>query len=656
MARPSPPVVNVLNMPQSQNMPQTQNSRWINNNNCQGSMQQHPYHDMNQNKYDQGKLGFYNNPNAASQYMSQQGRTLDSPLDQGYFSGDTASVRSFSSSSSSTGTTVMCGGVTAGKGHMMRRAMGSNPALNQYMPQAQHPQEMNIYRAAQGGMAPNGGIRPSGGFSQQQQHQFGNECDYFGKTEPNDQAYPGQMGPMCHPQGNPQVNRPYPSPGVTNTNCFDNSFNPVGNFETDFNDNEQKSISTKILPRCSPYVKSDVAPYTVPCNNGQTVANPYDIRNTPGVQNGGIPQQAGGHNMEIAPNTSNYDNCRPVPDIQNPNMSMMPSMEGSNMHIPQSMPSPGRGYGMNSNNSSSMQMPPQTPGACDSSMHYGNRSMQQGSAMDPSFVGQMSSNMQMPATPQASSCSGGMGVQQPNMTSTPHPGHHMSTVCSGGGSQYPVSNNPMGGVGNQSWQQGNSMAPQQMGQGYGKPQGMCAQGMSQPMGQGPVPNGAPPPGHMCGPNCNCKNAGRRPPVISSQQSFIQHLITDRSNAFRSHPLFPLLRDLIIADMNFNSPSFPYQLIRNLPADFDKLLQNFLQRNPPNGSYQNNYAVESVIMDALKYAHQCLIGKKCTAQCLFFSVLGHQLCIFIIEWCFIMNLQYKVRKVYLNVSSTVYGFG
>lgn len=52
---------------------------------------------------------------------------------------------------------------------------------------------------------------------------------------------------------------------------------------------------------------------------------------------------------------------------------------------------------------------------------------------------------------------------------------------------------------------------------------------------------------------------------------MQRLVTDKSSAFRSHPLFPLLRDLIIADMNFHEPSFPHSLIRDLPSDFNKLL-------------------------------------------------------------------------------------
>ena len=93
----------------------------------------------------------------------------------------------------------------------------------------------------------------------------------------------------------------------------------------------------------------------------------------------------------------------------------------------------------------------------------------------------------------------------------------------------------------------------------------------------------------------------------SQQGFMQSIIADRSSAFRSHPLFPLLRDLIIADMNFHTPSFPFQLIANLPTDFDRLLQNYLQRNPPASNYQGSEAVQGVIMDALKYAHSALIG-------------------------------------------------
>ena len=93
--------------------------------------------------------------------------------------------------------------------------------------------------------------------------------------------------------------------------------------------------------------------------------------------------------------------------------------------------------------------------------------------------------------------------------------------------------------------------------------------------------------------------------------FIQQLVSYKSNAFRSHPLFPLLRDLIIADMNLNSATFPFQLIA-------KLLQNYLQRNPPSGQYQSYHALESIIMDALKYAHRSVIGNYQSTTTPFYS--------------------------------------
>ena len=98
--------------------------------------------------------------------------------------------------------------------------------------------------------------------------------------------------------------------------------------------------------------------------------------------------------------------------------------------------------------------------------------------------------------------------------------------------------------------------------------------------------------------------------VPSQHGLIQRIISDQTNAFRSHPLFPLLRDLIIADMNFHSPTFPFQLIANLPTDFDKLLQNYLHRNPAAGDGRHgNQAVGKVIEDALRFAHKALIGRN-----------------------------------------------
>jgi len=95
----------------------------------------------------------------------------------------------------------------------------------------------------------------------------------------------------------------------------------------------------------------------------------------------------------------------------------------------------------------------------------------------------------------------------------------------------------------------------------------------------------------------------------SQNAFLRSVVDDESLVFRSHPLFPLLRDIIIADMNFHTPSFPFQLIANLPADFHRLVQNYVQRNPHLASVTvSDPHTESVVMDALAYAHAALIGE------------------------------------------------
>jgi len=95
----------------------------------------------------------------------------------------------------------------------------------------------------------------------------------------------------------------------------------------------------------------------------------------------------------------------------------------------------------------------------------------------------------------------------------------------------------------------------------------------------------------------------------SQNAFLRSVVDDESLVFRSHPLFPLLRDIIIADMNFHTPSFPFQLIANLPTDFGRLVQNYMQRNPRLASVTvSDPHTESVVVDALAYAHAALIGK------------------------------------------------
>lgn len=94
---------------------------------------------------------------------------------------------------------------------------------------------------------------------------------------------------------------------------------------------------------------------------------------------------------------------------------------------------------------------------------------------------------------------------------------------------------------------------------------------------------------------------------------IQEIMTNSpSSAFRTHPLFPLLRDVIIADMNFSNGSYPQTLMASLPDTYEKLVHGFQSRNHVLGVgaiSSPNPLVEQVVVDALKYAHQCLLGKS-----------------------------------------------
>lgn len=420
--------------------------------------------------------------------------------------------------------------------------------------------------------------------------------------------------------------------------------------------NSIQKMHSKMMPR---HGKPETAPYTVPTNTGPT--NPFEYSNANnsmqqydyqqqksssgrfGMENNQNMAMPGyNENMSNQSNMSNM-NC-PMPNgamgplhqgpvdayrsqgacqMQDPTkgpqmydpMGLQSNM-GKNSNCQFSGPTQGNmneNCGMMGMNQGMMVNGHMPPGSVN--QNYGNSQNFQGMASHSQhgYQGQGQRNMSMLS---AAAGSGGMMGYD----------HQMEQTRSMSGN---MNMNSMDGSGNMYQQgQGSNMAdsmgwngnmPQpppshQMGVGpQSGPMNMQGQGMN--MGQG----------GQCGqlsgvpcviPNCsNCKNVSspNRPPMMESQQRFIQHLITDRSNAFRSHPLFPLLRDLIIADMNFSTPNFPYQLISNLPADFHKLLQNFLHRNPPQGNYQTNSAVESVVMDALKYAHHCLIGKYSRGQ-------------------------------------------
>jgi len=104
-------------------------------------------------------------------------------------------------------------------------------------------------------------------------------------------------------------------------------------------------------------------------------------------------------------------------------------------------------------------------------------------------------------------------------------------------------------------------------------------------------------------------------------SFVRHLVGSGSGPYRSHPLFPLLRDLVIADMNFEAPSFPYPLIAGLPKSFDRLISNYFSCTAHSvNNVGVDPSVDAIVMDALRYAHSALLG-NCQFLSRVYSIQG-----------------------------------
>jgi len=130
----------------------------------------------------------------------------------------------------------------------------------------------------------------------------------------------------------------------------------------------------------------------------------------------------------------------------------------------------------------------------------------------------------------------------------------------------------------------------------------------------------------------------------SQNAFLRSVVDDESLVFHSHPLFPLLRDIIIADMNFHTPSFPFQLIANLPTDFGRLVQNYMQRNPRLASVTvSDPHTESVVVDALAYAHAALIG-KITSLIIFFKYCNERVSLYLCLYVSVCELYENMTDV------------
>ncbi|XP_063422117.1 myb-like protein AA isoform X1 [Mytilus trossulus] len=561
LGRPAPPNVNVQNMHQ----------QWP------GKMQQNHVpqqpNQMNQACALNGNMRF---PPQTQQYS----RHRESPMDNGYFSADTGSVRSYGSSVQSSAS-----------------ASSSMTAIHR---SASLPDQKSVH--------------------------FAGDCE------------------------RPVLQQQHSTEALGGYNPYDTNIPDCDLIEN------QRNLPSKILPRLSSSMKPDIAPYNLNYPRGSNSRPGSGDNPMASAQTFEYPHSKAGDIFDVDNNQNNmfinnYNSSMQNHPMQEPDfsscsggapMGMQPlrHFNEQNSCNMQQMNAQQQMYGSMQRNKGYKQNEMGNMNFCDNQYGHQGQNMNNSCSM-------MNTGPKMMGNPHGTPQGGMMGQNcNSGFQDEDFNQHHMSQQMHMNGQQPQIMR--QGNMGNEfdqpqynrmqganmnsgmfpsETQQSNSAQnlcqPNWGGSAPQTPQpqpGMNPKGSHPGMSGMPVPDmqshgqnpmqGGGPPMPCTIPNCqSCKTGSpHRPPMLSSQQSFIQHLITDRSSAFRSHPLFPLLRDLIIADMNFASPHFPYQLISNLPADFDKLLQNFLHRNPPNGQYQNNYAVESVIMDALKYAHHCLIEK------------------------------------------------
>ena len=584
--RPVPPNVNVQNF-------QQQNQKWMPASQSQGTM---------------GNQSCAVNSMQGQMPNSQCVRPVDSPLDQGYFtSSDSMSVRSYGSSaaSSSVPSNMSNSMQTVNSQKQMPQAVSTPPQKSVHF-----ADNMNMHNTPEG-LPYEPLYRTNVPDCELEEYRNSIQRRMQSKMMPRlTHHVKPDIGPYTVPSNNgqPTIN-PYDFPSAHSSNMNMNS--PAANMQQfDFPhksnndgfgmDNNQNLVMQNFnenMPSSQGQVNNMNCQMQSSCNGPmgmQQQMDPFRGQNQCQMQDpskGNMYDPAGMQNMcktnsqQLQGGTNNCQFSGPSQgNVNNSMMGMNQGMMGNQgeiNHTQQPYNNSQNFQGMH--NSQEFSQPNMMGGNGEQRQMHMNVSSAQGNNRMMGYDPQFEQNRAMSGT--------------------------VNNMNDLNNSMYPP-NQGQGMVDNMSWNGGLPQTPQQPHQMGATPRStpMAMPGPGMPMGGGQC-------GQLSGvpcviPNCvNCKNGSpNRPPMMASQQRFIQHLITDRSNAFRSHPLFPLLRDLIIADMNFSTPNFPYQLISNLPADFDKLLQNFLHRNPPAGNYQTNFAVESVIMDALKYAHHCLIGK------------------------------------------------
>ncbi|XP_050716592.1 uncharacterized protein LOC126998660 [Eriocheir sinensis] len=106
---------------------------------------------------------------------------------------------------------------------------------------------------------------------------------------------------------------------------------------------------------------------------------------------------------------------------------------------------------------------------------------------------------------------------------------------------------------------------------------------------------------------------------SPRRAVINNVVMNLNTCvFRSHPLFPLLRDLAVVDHYYDKAAFNLApLLSFLPQNTEEMVALYLRRNPQAAldPREDLYspAVDGVVLDAVAYTHRSLLEKVKSAQ-------------------------------------------
>ena len=111
-------------------------------------------------------------------------------------------------------------------------------------------------------------------------------------------------------------------------------------------------------------------------------------------------------------------------------------------------------------------------------------------------------------------------------------------------------------------------------------------------------------------NANIRPAHSGRPDSDDPTNLLHNLQRTMQNKdIMEHPLYILLRDLIIVDANFDKAVEPFSFPNNLPEQFEELVRNFYMRSKFSPPFKKiNSSVNDMVTEATKKAHATIIGE------------------------------------------------